>query len=111
MTARARRVAALAAVFAPSTAGALLARMADPDAADALAGAGALASASRRDRLRALAGALAADPELGRARADGAVASERPRVAALLRAVAAGEPSPPGASPVLVRLCREAIGR
>lgn len=110
MTPRTRRVAALAAVFAPSRAGALLRRVAEPDAADAIAGAAAVVRAARRERLRALAGALASDPAEDRARAEVAAAAERPRTAALVRALARGEPSP-AASPALVRLCREAIGR
>jgi len=110
VTDRARRVAAFAAIFAPARAGALLGRMAEADAADGRARAAALAGAPRRERLRALAAALAADPLEARARADAAAARERPRVAALLRALAAGETTPT-ASPVLLRLCREAIGR
>jgi hypothetical protein len=110
VTSRSRRIAALAAVFAPARAGALLARLSDADAADAIDGAAALSASSRRDRLRALAGALAVDPGERRARAEAAAACERAAVAALLRAVAAGAP-PAGASPALVRLCRETIGR
>jgi hypothetical protein len=110
MTTPVRPVAALAAVFAPERAGALLARMSEPDAADSLLGAAALSAAPRRDRLRALAGALASDPAECRARAEAAARAERPRVAALLRSVAAGGAGD-GASPALVRLCREAIGR
>jgi hypothetical protein len=69
-----------------------------------------LSSAPRRDRLRALAGALSTDAGERRSRAEAAAAREGARVAALLRAVASGAPAA-GASPVLVRLCREAIGR
>jgi hypothetical protein len=104
----ARRVAALAAVLAPARAGALLARLPEAGAPESAA---ALAAAPRQDRLRALAGALAADPGEARARAEGAAAAERPRIAALLRALAAGEPTAPAASSVLMRLCRETIGR
>ena len=110
MTARVRPVAALAAVFAPARAGALLARLAEPDAADALDGAAGLAAAPRRERLRALAGALASDPAERRTHAEAAAAAEQPRIAALLRALAAGGPTE-GASPALLRLCREAIDR
>ncbi len=110
MTASIRQVAALAAVFSPANAGALLARMAERDAAVALDGDAALSAAPRRDRLRALAGALASDPAECRARAEAAAAVERPRVAALMRALAAGGPAD-AASPALLRLCREAIGR
>lgn len=110
MNARARRIAALAAVFVPARAGALLARMSEPDAADAAEGAVALSSAPRRDRLRALAAALGTDPRERLARAEAAAGRERARVATLLRAVAGGAPVG-GVSPVLVRLCREAIGR
>jgi hypothetical protein len=108
MTTSVRPVAALAAVFAPERAGALLARMAEPDAADSLRG--AAADAPRRDRLRTLAGALASDPAECRARAEAAARTERPRVAALIRSFAAAGAGD-GASPALVRLCREAIGR
>jgi hypothetical protein len=110
MTDRARRVTALAAVFAPARAGALLGRLVEADAPDACAGAAALAGAPRRDRLRALAGALAADPSDVVERADAAAAAERPRVAALLRSLASPGAAT-GASPALVRLCREVIGR
>jgi hypothetical protein len=111
VTARARRVAALAAVFAPKRAGTLLALLAGADAGGALADAVALAGASRRERLAALAAALSSDPVETGARAAAAAATERTRVAALLRALAAGDAVTPPASAAIVRLCREAIGR
>jgi len=105
-----RRLAALAALFAPGRAAALLARRGDPDAARGVEHAARLASASRRDRLSSLAAAIAADAEPAHAWAVGAASLERPRVGALLRALASGA-SVTGASAPLVRLCRERMGR
>ncbi|HET8538423.1 MAG TPA: hypothetical protein VFL83_00995 [Anaeromyxobacter sp.] len=113
MTDRERRIAALAAVFDPARAGALLGRLAAADASAAIAAAAELAGAPRRERLRALAGALAADPPVARVRrAEAVAASERPRIAALLRTLASSDAgATTRAAVVLERLCREAIGR
>jgi hypothetical protein len=109
-TGRERRLAALAAAFAGGRASSLLSRLGGPRAVSAVEDAGRLASAPRRDRLSALAAAMSSDPEAARASAEAASALERPRVAALLRAMGAGD-APAGAAPPLVRLCRERIGR
>jgi hypothetical protein len=106
-----RRIAVLAALFAPERAGALLARLGAAEAPDAAAHAARLASAPRRDRLRALALALAVEPESASARAEAAASAERPRLAALLRCLAAGFPPAPAVSAAIVRVCRERIGR
>lgn len=110
MTSHERRLAALAAVFAPGRAEALLRRSAGPASAEAIAFAVGLAAAPRRERLEALARALAPDGAGVRAQAHRVAQLERPRVAALLRALGEGE-SPGEALPLLVRLCRERIGR
>jgi len=102
-----RRLCALAALFAPERAGALVGRLAGatPDGARE---AGRLVASARRERLRALAEALTL--ALPGPDAEALAASERPAVAAVLRAVAAGLPAGV-ASPALVRLCRERLGR
>jgi hypothetical protein len=105
-----RRLVALAALFAPASAQALLGRAAG-GAADLPAQAARLAGAPRRERLRTLAAALAVDTAAARRRADVATALERPRVAAVLRAVAGGAPHGVAVSAPLVRLCRERVGR
>lgn len=110
MTERTRRVAALAAVFAPAQATAIVARLAEADTPSGLERARALAAAPRRERLRALADALVPDPGTAVLLAEAAAAAEGPRLASLLRALARGE-EPPGVSPGIRRLCREAIGR
>jgi hypothetical protein len=105
-----RRLSALAALFAPARAPALLARAGGPGAARGVEHAARLASASRRERLAALATAIAVDAGAVRTRAEAAAGLERPRVGALLRALASGAPGT-GASAPLVRLCRERMGR
>lgn len=108
MTARDRLVA-LAALFAPDRAAAILARLAGPDAADAAGRAARLAAAPRRERLHALAAAIGDRRDALRAQALAAAGLERPRVAAALRRIAGGASDVP--SPVLRRLCRERIDR
>jgi hypothetical protein len=100
------RLAALAALFAPHHAAALLARAAGAPGGEAAR----LAAAPRRDRLAALASSTATDPATARARAEAAAAVERPRIAGLLRVVAAGGNAPAVAA-ALLRLCRERIAR
>ncbi len=109
MTQADRRVGALAAALVPDRAAALLSRLATPGASDVVAHAHRLVRSTRRDRLQALSAALATDPRSAGAAAAALAALERPRVAELLRSVAAGTPEAGGASPVLVRLCRERI--
>lgn len=104
------RVATLAALFAPASAAALLGRLGGPGAACAVDHAARLALAPRRVRLDALAAALFADAPAARAAAEATSRLERPRVAALLRALASGAPTPEVA-PALLRLCRERLGR
>jgi hypothetical protein len=101
---------ALAALFAPASAPALLERTSG-GAADLPARAARLAGSPRRERLRTLAAVLAVDTTAVRRRADAAAALERPRVAAVLRAVAGGAPHGVALSAPLVRLCRERVGR
>lgn len=103
-------VATLAALFVPGTAGTLLARRAGGEAAAAVRHASQLAGAPRRVRLDALTAALSSSPSAPRAAAEAAARAERPRVAALLRALAEGVPSPE-LHPALLRLCRERLGR
>jgi hypothetical protein len=103
------RVATLAALFAPASAAALLGRI-GASASSAVAHASRLAGAPRRVRLDALAAALRADLPACHAAAEAAARLERPRVAALLVALASGAPTP-GAAPPLLRLCRERLGR
>jgi hypothetical protein len=102
------RVATLAALFAPDRAAAILGRLSAADAPEAVARAAALATAPRRERLLALSAALAREGEDAPAHHTAAAALERPRVAAVLRRVAAGGDV---ASPLLRRLCRERLGR
>lgn len=106
-----RRVATLAAVFAPAAASSLLARYAGEGGAELVAHAARLVSAPRAERLRALAAALTPDAGLALAAAEEAAPGERPRVAAVLRSVASGAAPAANASPVLLRLCRERIAR
>jgi hypothetical protein len=110
LTERDGKLAALTAAFANERAPALLSRLAGSCAVAAVEAAGRLAAAPRERRLVALAAALSGDADGGQASADAAAALERPRVAAVLRALGAGA-LPPGASPSLVRLCRERMGR
>jgi hypothetical protein len=97
-----RRLCALAALFAPEHAPALLSRVSGPPG-EAAREATRLVAAARRERLRALGEVLALGAEPG---AEPALA-ERPRVVEVLRAVETGAPAG-GAAPALVRLCVEA---
>lgn len=111
MTEEDHAVATLAAALAPASAAALLARLASADASEIAARAGRLAVLPRRERLAALALAIASAAGVPPAsRAAAAAARERPPVAALLGTLARGR-APAGASPLLVRLCRERLGR
>lgn len=102
-----RRVAALAALFARDRASALAARLPAAIAAEAVHEAARLAAAPRRERLDALGAAVAPPPDAGR---NGTAARlERPAIARVLRAIADGIPET--RSPLLVRLCRERLGR
>lgn len=103
------RLAALAALFCPDRAAALLGRLAGPEAPDAAAGAALLAAAPRRERLHALAAALGDGAAGVRARALAAAPLERPRLAAALRRLAHGACD--GGAPLLRRALRERIGR
>lgn len=109
MTPGERRLATLAALFAPSRAAALLARDAAAGAVRAVEHAARLAEAPRQERLNALAAAAETDAGAIRSSASVAAALERPRIAVLLRDLAEGKT--PSASSALVRLCRERIGR
>jgi hypothetical protein len=106
---RDRRVATLAALFAPDRARSLLARLPSPSNDAAQAHAAELATLSRHRRLNALAMALAVDAAGIHAGAAAAASRERARLAALLTTLAAGGPQPV-ADAVIVRLCRERIG-
>jgi hypothetical protein len=108
-TARDRRLAALAVAFAKGRAPALLSRLSGPRAVAAAESAGRLEAAPRHDRLAALAAAMSRDPGPPLASSEAGATLERPRVAAVMRAIASGAP-PPGASAPLVRLCRERLG-
>ncbi|HEY6100622.1 MAG TPA: hypothetical protein VIW03_14390 [Anaeromyxobacter sp.] len=110
MTAGERRLVALAALFAPGRAHALLARVTGPAAAAGVEDAARLAASPRRERLGALAAAIAMEAGPSRASAEAAAALERPRVAAVLRSLTS-RTTAAGASAPLVRLCRERIGR
>jgi hypothetical protein len=107
-----RRVAALAALLAPTRALCVLGRLATPSARELADHAGRLLAAPRRERLQALAASLAHD---GRPHASaGSVAAvERKAIAAVLRALAASTWDDRGVrvSPVVLRLCRERLGR
>lgn len=102
-------LAALAALFAPERAAALLAREGGPGAMRSVEQAGRLVAAPRREKLAALAAAVAKDSRALRARAEAFAALERPRVAAIARDLAAGGARQGAAA--LLRLCRERIGR
>jgi hypothetical protein len=106
-----RRLAALAAVFVPARAAETLGRLATPCAREAIALAARLAAAGRRERLDELSSALAPDDARAPSAWDPIASRERGRVAALVRAIAAGLPLPPEVSPALVRLCRERLAR
>jgi hypothetical protein len=104
-----RRLAALAAAFAAERAPALLARASGAGALAVAEEAARLASGPREGRLAALAASVPLDEGAARAAAEAAAALERPRVAAVLRAL--GSPSrAPRASAPLLRLCRERLG-
>lgn len=99
---------ALAVLFAPDRALALLARLAGQGAVESVKEAGRLVAGSRRERLSALAAAVPVDRRALVRRVEALAALERPRIAAIARDIAAG--APPRAAPALVRLCRERIG-
>jgi hypothetical protein len=104
------RVSTLAAVFAPERASALLSRLSSPGAPGAGLHAERLAGLPRRERLRALAAALATDAAAVRAAADDAACHERPKVAMLLKALG-GDVVVTGVSGFVLRICRERFGR
>jgi hypothetical protein len=101
-----RRLAAVAAVFAPQAAARLLSRA--PSAACAEE-ATRLSTLSRADRIAALSTALADPQPVPPARGPGAPDAERPRLAALLAEVAAGRAAGPGVAPLLLRIVRERL--
>jgi len=98
-----RRLCALAALFTPERAAALLSRLAD-SAPAAEREAARLVTAARRERLLALGEVLA----LGSGDPADPAGEERPRVAEVLRAVRTGAPAG-GAAPALARLCLERL--
>ncbi len=108
-----RRLAALAAAMAPAVAGRLLCRLSGGGAAAAAAS--RLAVESRGVRLAALAEALGRDPPPPWEELRAAAASERPGLAAALRAFAlagmAGEPEGRRTplEPLVARLCLERL--
>ncbi|MFT3914382.1 MAG: hypothetical protein QM704_09765 [Anaeromyxobacteraceae bacterium] len=102
-----RRLCALAALFAPERAGALVSRLA-AGAQGAAEEARWLVGAARRERLRALSEALELSRPAGRTAAE-VGAGERARVRELLGAIELGTPVA-GAHPVLVRVCAERLG-
>jgi hypothetical protein len=104
------RVSTLAAVFAPERAPALLSRLSSPGAPGAALHAERLTGLPRRERLRALAAALAPDAAAVRAAAEDAACRERPRVAMLLTALG-GDVAVTGVPGFMLRICRERIGR
>ncbi len=104
-----RRLAALAAVYAPDAAGRILGRVAH--CAAVAAWGQALAGRPRVDRLAALADALAplAEPSSPTAR-EAVLGGERPAVARALRSAGPGPSAwPPQAHPLLVRAARERL--
>jgi hypothetical protein len=100
-----RTLTALAAAFAPDRARALVARIACVEAEALSADAARLAARDRRERMAALSKALAAG--LNGPPGSDPPGPERAPVAAVLRALRSGSALPQGASPALVRLCRE----
>lgn len=105
-----RRLLALAAVFTPRSASALLSRLEPLDAGRMSAAAAATATTSRRARLEALA--LQLPHVQGRevaAATEELAAPERPPTAAALRA-AVGGTVPRGVTPAFLRLVRERAG-
>jgi hypothetical protein len=107
-----RRVAALAALLAPTRALCVIARVATPGARELADHVGRLLAAPRRERLQALAASLAHDGRV-HASADALAAVERRGIAAVLRGLAAGawDDREVRVSPVVLRLCRERLGR
>jgi hypothetical protein len=104
-----RRVATLAALFAPERAQSLLGRLGGPCIGGASKYVARLTSAARRDRLDALTMTLSIDPAAVRARAEAAASTERRRLASILRALGMGG-APPAAAALVLRLCRERLG-
>jgi hypothetical protein len=102
-----RRLASLAAVFARDRAAVLLSGLSGSRAPELAAQAARCARGSREARLAALAETLVA-PAISPSRIARAVESERPRLARLVGAAAAGRPLPAGVSPLLARLALEA---
>jgi type III secretion system YscQ/HrcQ family protein len=105
MTPGDRRLAALAAALAKGRAAELLARGAGQACA---AEAARLSGLSRAERIGALAASLGGQPRTFAA--VGRTSRERPRIAALVRAIASGAPPREGVSPLLARLAREQSG-
>jgi hypothetical protein len=103
VTPAARRLCALAALFAPERARGLVGRLAR-GGQEAAREADRLVASARRERLLALAEVLAFGAE-----APGPEPGERPRVAEVLRAVRTGAPT--GAAQLLLRICREQAER
>jgi hypothetical protein len=103
-----RRLAALLATFAPGRARELAARLGSASARDVGQHAVRLAAAPRRERLAAVAAALAPEGSAARGAADASL--ERPRVAALLRDGPRVGPRTGVALP-LARLLRDRGGR
>jgi len=109
-----RRLLALAAVFAPARATALLSRLAGAEAEPLLREGERATAAPRPERLRALAMALGnpGSSQLPAATFEAVVIAERPQVAAALRRLAAGA-APSGSAgaprPALARLLRERL--
>lgn len=104
-----RRLAALAAVYAPDAAGRILARLAR--CGEVAAWGQALAGRPRVERLAALADALAplAEP-IGPTPREVVLQGERPAVARALRATGPGPAAwPPQVHPLLVRAARERL--
>jgi hypothetical protein len=115
VTERDRLLATLTALFVPERAAAMLAHLAAPGALEASAHAASVATLPRRERLQALSAALSAalspDVAAATARADAVASSERSRIGAIVRAVAAGSFAPGAVSPIVLRLVRERLGR
>jgi hypothetical protein len=110
MTPEACRLAALAALFAPDRAVALLTLVAGPEAAELANGAAALLVLERDARLRALESALAGPaPADRRARAAALAAAERPAIAAALLAAGGAAALAGPVAPLLARRIRERL--
>jgi len=102
-----RRLAALVAAFAPTRAPSLLARLGSSSAADVVQQVERLVASPRRERLAALAGALAAERPAS-SRGPLVARAERPATAAICKAL--GEGTACGAAaPALIRLCRQRV--